>query len=113
MKGWGKGRAANDNGANERAFDEMYSNGAADLRGRYRRQWCGRQHDADGDPQTHRSFPSRRPRPKPLLNSETLERRVRKPRDGGSALPLIGRLPMLEQQRILIGLIVMGLFCWR
>jgi twitching motility protein PilJ len=109
MKGWGKGRAANDNGANERAFDEMYPNDAADL---------PLEMAAPGGPAAN--MMQMAPADSSIISesSPTTEAPggfgdTRTPgaqaARGGSALPLIGRLPMIEQQRILIGLIVTGL----
>jgi twitching motility protein PilJ len=111
MKGWGKGRAANDNGANERAFDEMYPNGAADLPlelpspGGAAAANMMQMGPADSSIISESAPTSE----VPAEFGDTRSPAAQAAAQGGKALPLIGGLPMIEQQRILIGLIVTGL----
>ena len=111
MKGWGKGRAANDNGANERAFDEMYPKDAADLP--LERPSPGGAAAANivqmGPADSSIISESSPTSEAPAEFGDTRSPTARTAAHGGKALPLIGRLPLVEQQRILIGLIITGL----
>ena len=111
MKGWGKGRAANDNGANERAFDEMYPNGAADLPLEMTSPaGTAAANMMNIGPADSSIISESSPTTEaPAEFGDTRSPAAQAAAQGGTALPLIGGLPMIEQQRILIGLIVTGL----